>query len=148
MKISDSGLRTIADIESFSPVPYPDARGQSIGYGHFILASDNIVWPITEETAFQLLQQDAAAADTTVNSLVKVPLTQNQHDALVSFVYNVGSANFSTSTLLRLLNSGDYTGAADQFAVWNKSHDAQGQLVELQALDDRRAIEQNLFLTA
>lgn len=147
MELSDSGLQLIADIESFSPFPYPDASGQSVGFGHFILPTDQFTFPLTESFAYHLLQQDAGAANATVNKLVRVPLTQNQHDALVSFVYNVGEPNFATSTLLRLLNSGDYNGAAAQFPVWNKEH-VNGQLVVSQSLVDRRAKEQQLFLTA
>ena len=56
-----------------------------------------------------------------VNALVKVPLTQNEFDSLVSFAYNVGSGNLASSTLLRLLNAGQYGAAQKQFLVWNKA---------------------------
>lgn len=148
MKLTDSGLKLIAEFEGFSATPYPDAQGQSIGYGHFIKAGENIQWPITEEQALDLLKQDAASANTSVNSLVKVPLTQNQHDALVSLVYNIGSGAFAASTLLKLLNAGDYTGAAEQFARWNKSRDASGNLTVNQSLVARRASEASLFMEA
>ncbi len=52
---------------------------------------------------------------------VAVPLTQNQFDALVSLIYNIGEGNFASSTLLKMLNAGNYRGAADQFLVWDKS---------------------------
>jgi lysozyme len=143
MKISDSGLRLIANFEGFSAYPYIDAKGQSVGFGHFILPTDKFTFPMTEETAYTLLGQDAAKANDAVSRFVKVPLTQNQHDALVSLVYNIGEGNFYGSTLLRLLNAGDYMGAAAQFPNWRKS---QGQIV--QALVDRRQQEQNLFLEA
>jgi lysozyme len=147
MSVSDSGLKLIADFETvdgqFSPMPYRDANGHSVGFGHFILPTDNLTFPITEAQAYDLLNQDAAIADKAIQQYVSVPLTQNQHDALVSLVYNIGVENFHTSTLLRLLNQGDYNGAANQFPVWNKS---QHQIID--ALVERRASEQALFLTA
>ena len=77
----------------------------------------------------------------TVNDLVKVPLTQNQFDALVSLTYNIGTGAFEKSTLLKKLNTGDYQGAADQFTVWNK-----GGGKVLQGLVNRRAKEKEVFL--
>lgn len=90
----------------------------------------------------QWLLEDCADAEKAVNDLVKVPLTQNQFDALVSFVFNVGRGNLANSTLLRLLNAGDYAGAAEQFPRWNKS---KGRI--LNGLVARRADEKALFLT-
>jgi lysozyme len=149
MQISNSGLSLIAGFEGFSAVPYVDADGHSIGFGHFILPGElgvTIIPPLTPAQGYDLLNQDAATADAVVSDNVTVTLTQNQHDALCSLVYNIGGAptyHFENSTLLRLLNSGDYNGAADQFLVWNKS---QGQIDP--PLVDRRAKEQAVFLTA
>lgn len=70
-----------------------------------------------------------------------VPLSQNQFDALVSLVYNIGETAFSNSTLLKKLNAKDYQGAADQFPRWNKGG---GQV--LKGLVRRRADERDLFL--
>jgi lysozyme len=53
------------------------------------------------------------SCESTIERLVKVTLQQNQYDALVSFIYNVGASAFGDSTLLRMLNLGDYQGAAD-----------------------------------
>jgi GH24 family phage-related lysozyme (muramidase) len=78
-----------------------------------------------------------------VNELVKVPMTQGQFDALVSLVFNIGRAQFATSTLLRLLNVGDKAGAAAQFPRWNK----QGGVV-LAGLTARRELERQRFLAA
>jgi lysozyme len=142
MKLTDSGLQLIAKFEGFSPYPYKDAQGQSVGFGHFILPSDTFTYPMTEAQAYDLLKQDAAKADAAVTRLVKVPLTSNQHDALVSLVYNIGEGNFGRSTLLRMLNAGDYNSAAAQFSVWKKSG---GEVIT--ALVNRRAREQDVFLT-
>ena len=79
-----------------------------------------------------------------VNRLVKVELTQNQFDALVSLVYNIGVAGFAGSTLLRKLNAGNYIGAADQFLVWHKSR-KNGVLVVNEVLVNRRIQERALF---
>lgn len=95
----------------------------------------------TLEQAKQLKAQDLKRFEKTVNNLVKASLTQNQFDALVSLVYNIGPSAFEKSTLLKKLNAGDYQGAADQFIVWNKS----GGKV-LQGLVDRRTKERKLFL--
>lgn len=150
MKIADSGLNLIADFESFSPVPYADAMGQSIGFGHFLQPGElgnTIIPPISKAQGYDLLNQDAAIAQTAIDNHVAVPLTQNQHDALLSLIYNIGAANFAGSTLLQYLNQGNYDAAAEQFSVWNKTH-INGMLVTSQALADRRSAEQSVFMTA
>ena len=90
-----------------------------------------------------MLMNDIARFEPELDSLAKVPLSQNQWDALMSFVYNLGSANLGPSTLLKLLNAGDYAGAAEQFLRWNK---AGGQV--LAGLTKRRAAERAMFLGA
>ena len=75
-----------------------------------------------------------------VRDLVKVPLSQNQFDALVSFSYNVGTGALGKSTLLKKLNAGDYKGAAEEFKKWNK---AGGKV--LKGLTRRRESEANVF---
>jgi lysozyme len=87
------------------------------------------------------MQHDLKIFERAVNGAVKVPLTQNQFDALVSLSYNIGVGAFKKSTLLKKLNSGDYKGAANQFDVWVN---AGGK--RLAGLVRRRAIEKKLFL--
>lgn len=77
-----------------------------------------------------------------VTQAVKVPLNQNQFDALVSFAYNVGVGALKQSTTLRKLNAGDYTGAADALTMWTKCN---GKV--LAGLVRRRKEERALFLT-
>jgi lysozyme len=96
---------------------------------------------ITKKGAEALLIGDLAWVEDAVNDLVKVDINQNQYDALCSFVYNLGKTNFNNSTLLRLLNKGDYQGAADQLPRWNKQ---KGKV--LRGLTIRRKEEQELFL--
>lgn len=96
---------------------------------------------ITIEEAEELLSQDIAIAEADVARLVKVPLNENQHGALVSFVFNLGAYQFSESTLLRLLNAGDYEGAAKQFPRWIYSGGKK-----LNGLIKRREAERQLFV--
>lgn len=111
----------------------------TIGYGHTggVKKGD----AITEEEADILLSRDVQDAERAINSYVKVAINQNQFDALVSFVYNLGSGNFKSSTLLRKLNQCDYLGAANEFERWNK---AGGKV--LNGLVRRREVEVNLFI--
>lgn len=124
-------------LEAYLPTPNDK---WTIGWGHTSTAKKGMV--ITEQEAQALFDQDVAWAVDAVNSLVKVGLNQNQFDALVSFVFNIGTTNFRNSTLLRKLNNGDYEGAANEFPRWNKQ---KGKV--LRGLVRRRAHEQELFLT-
>ena len=140
-KVVDSGLRLIAKEEGFSAYPYTDAKGKSVGFGHFILPTDQFSYPMDEETAYNLLRLDAKKASDTVDRLVKVSLTQNQKDVLDSLTYNIGITAFADSTLLKVLNSGDYIGAAKQLSAWRKSN---GQIDPV--LVARRERDRKLFL--
>jgi lysozyme len=115
--------------------------------GHFLRGNSNKAEAykqcnnLTELQAIVLLQEDLEEYCHLVKTLIKVPLNENQYAALVSFTYNVGYNSLRTSTLLRLLNAGDYAGAAKQFLMWNKS----GGKV-LRGLTRRREAERALFL--
>lgn len=98
---------------------------------------------ITEQRADALLSQDVSWAEDSVNDLVRVPLTNNQFSALVSFVFNVGVAAFETSTLLRVLNAKDYQEAANQLLRWTKTKKSKGKVVS--GLMRRRQAERGLF---
>ena len=141
-KLTDGGLRLIARLEGFSEVPYRDAQGFSVGFGHFILPSDTFTYPLSREEGYRLLNDDADIAANFVRGYVTVPLTDNQFSALVSLTYNIGGGAFARSTLLKKLNAGDYAGAAGQFQVWRKS---EGKI--LPALVSRRAEEERIFTT-
>ncbi len=140
MDLSLAGLAHLKQFEGLRLQPYTDSAGKwTIGYGHLIKTGESFD-TITEGQAAALLADDVGTAEDAVNALVKVPLTQPQFDALVSFVYNVGVGAFRRSTLLRLLNAGDYAGAAGQFPLWRN---AGGRVV--QGLVNRRAAEVALF---
>jgi lysozyme len=115
----------------------------TIGYGHTSTAHEGMV--ITEAEAERLLRQDLAWVREAIAKHVEVPLSQEQYDALASFIFNVGEGNFASSTLLRKLNAYDYVGAADEFPRWNKQRQ-DGRMVALLGLTRRRAHERELFL--
>ncbi len=146
IKISNSGLDKLKRSEALRLKPYLDSAGKwTIGWGHLIkLPSENYLLDkdgISEAQATELLRQDLATAEDSVNRLVEVPLNGNQFDALVSFVYNVGSGAFRDSTLLKVLNAGDYSGAASQFARWRYA----GGLINA-GLEARRERERTEFI--
>lgn len=97
---------------------------------------------LTVEEAEKMLDEDIERFEAVVKKLVKVRLNENQRGALVSFTFNVGNENFKESTLLALLNAGDYKNAAIQFHRWNKCNGKA-----LKGLTLRREAEQQLFLT-
>jgi lysozyme len=95
---------------------------------------------LTDAEVKDLLRTDAAKAVGPVTRLVTVPLSQQQFDALVSFVFNVGEGNFKSSTLLKELNQGHYDKVPQELNRWVK---AEGKT--LPGLVSRRADEGNLF---
>jgi lysozyme len=118
MKTSQKGVDLIKGFESFSPVPYKCEAGKlTIGYGHLIKPKENFT-RITKEEAEDILKKDISATECALNQYVSVNLNQNQFDALVSLVFNIGVGNFFTSTLLHILNKEDYAGASEQFDRW------------------------------
>jgi lysozyme len=145
MQISENGLNLIKKSEGTKLIVYPDPVGKlTCGTGHLILPSDNLQLgdTITSERADELLRNDLKSAEDTVNNLVKVQLTQNMYDSLVDFVYNVGSGNFHTSTLLRKVNAGLFQDAALEFGKWDKADHKV-----LPGLTARREAEKELFLS-
>lgn len=144
MQVSPAGVALTKSMEGCMLTAYPDpASGGApftCGYGH--TGSD--VKPgmaITQAQANAWLEYDLARSAQIVNSLVHVHLNQNQFDALVDFVFNVGAGNFRSSTLLRLLNAGNFAAAADQFSRWTQ---AAGKTMP--GLVKRRAAERALFV--
>jgi lysozyme len=140
--ISERGLAIIREFEGLRLKAYPDpASGGdpwTIGYGHTLDVEPGDT--CTLEEAEQWLLDDCADAEVAILRHVKVPLSQGQLDALISFVFNLGAGNFAKSTLLRKLNAGDYVGAWQEFPRWNK---AAGKVMP--GLSRRRAAEAKLF---
>ena len=141
MKASEKGLALIRSFEGLRLLAYKDLGGVvTIGYG--TTAGVKMGMEITRDEADRLLLEDAQRFADHVAALVNVPLNQNQTDALVSFVYNVGPAAFGKSTMLKLINQGLLEDAANQFLRWNR---AGGQV--LAGLTRRRVAEKALFET-
>lgn len=139
MKIGKKGLDLIKHFEGFRAQAYLCPAGVwTIGYGTTKGVKKGQVVDI--EKANKMLLSDVAKFEKNVNDLVKVKLTQDQFDALVAFVYNVGPTNFKNSTLLSLLNQGMYDKVDEQLLRWNK---ANGRVLD--GLTRRRISEGVLF---
>ena len=145
MKTSSNGIAHIKEFEGFRGKRYLcPANEPTIGYGHVIRDFERLaLWDadLTEEQATKLLMKDLAERfESAVLEMVTVPLTQGQFDVLVSFAYNLGEAKLRSSTLLKLLNAGDYDGARKQIARWVYSNGKK-----LEGLIRRRARETEMF---
>ena len=120
MRLSAAGLELIKQAEGFRGNRYIDVAGfPTIGYGHKLSPQESFVDGIDRHEAEYLLRRDVAAAEEAVARLVKVHLTQGQFDALVDFVFNLGSGRLAGSTLLKQLNAGQFSDAAGQLLLWN-----------------------------
>lgn len=140
MKTSQTGFSLIKQFEGLKTRAYRCPAGVwTIGYGHTAGVKEHD--DCTPEQAGTWLMEDCLVAELTIDAEVNVPLSQNQFDALVSFVFNLGPGNFITSTLLYKLNAADYAGAANEFDKWVN---AGGR--RLTGLAKRRAAEKTLFL--
>ena len=143
MRTDRAGIAFIKAQEGVELKVYADPRGlPTVGIGHLVTGQDglNLGDTITEAQAETFLGDDLAAAEKAVSELITVKLTQSQFNALVSLVFNIGRTRFAASTLRRLLNCGDYSGAAEQFEKWIY---AAGR--KLPGLVNRRKAERALF---
>ena len=145
MKISSRGLELIKDFEGFSSTSYLCvAKIPTIGWGNTFYEDGTKVKlgdQISKTDALKLLEVVANRdfADKIFPS-IKVKVTQNQFDAMVSLAYNIGAGAFLKSTLLKKVNAGDFAGAGEEFLRWNK---ANGK--EVLGLTKRREREKQLF---
>lgn len=143
--ISQVGLNLIKEFEGLRLKAYDDGVGVwTIGYGTIKYPNGIRVKKgdvCTEAQATEYMKNDLSTFINAINKLVKVNLTQNQFDALVSFTYNLGETNFSNSTLLKKINNNDFIGASKEFAKWNK---AGGKVMN--GLTRRREAERLLFV--
>ena len=144
LQVDIEGLALEENAEGLRLTAYPDpgtgGAPWTIGYGH---TGPDVYegLTITQDVAVALLQKDIASAEAGVKALVDVPLTQGQFNALTDFTFNCGAGNLRSSTMLRLINAGDFAGAEAQFALWNK---AAGKVMS--GLVTRRAAEAAEFL--
>lgn len=141
MQTSSTGVRLIKSFEGFSSHPYKCPAGiWTIGYGHTLGVKEDSSF-ITERYASDILQDDLAKFESSVKRLIKIPIEQNEFDALVSFCFNLGGGSLQRSTLRQKLNRGDKEGAAKEFPKWCY---AGGR--KIKGLLRRRIAEQNMFL--
>lgn len=118
MQPSNDGLHLTKQFEQCRLVAYLDSGNvPTIGWGHTY--NVHLGLTCTQGEADQWLMEDYGHVVSIVNGLVTVPVTQDEFDALCDFVFNLGSSNFAHSTLLHLLNSGNYSGAASEFDRWD-----------------------------
>ena len=139
MNISGEGISLIKKFEGCELESYQDAVGVwTIGYGHTKDVKEGMT--ISKEQADNMLLNELDEYCEHVEKAVQVNLDQCQFDALVCWVYNLGPTNLQDSTLLRILNEGDYGGVPEQIKRWNKA----GGVI-LGGLVKRREAEANLF---
>jgi len=140
MRTSPAGIALICRFEGCKLDAYRDSVGvETIGYGH-TGAGVSEGLHIDQARAEQLLASDLVTFECQVSSAVRVPLSQNQFDSLVSLSFNIGAGAFRNSSLLKRLNGGDYRGAASEFGRWvHAGAEVSPGLVA------RRASEQAMF---
>ena len=143
ISLSAAGLIAIAGFEGFSEEVYIPVPGDlpTVGFGH----ADprlTIGERISKQQAVDFLSQDVKEAQIAVQKCVHVPLTQFEFDAYVSFAYNVGERQFCSSTLVRKLNTGDYSGACEGLKAWVYSGG-----IKYKGLETRRKIEILICMT-
>ena len=146
LSLSSAGLIAITQFEGFSDKVYIPIKGDvpTAGYGHTGPDVDRLPVGtyITKEQALQWLAEDTQEAQDAIQACVKVPLSQQEFDAYVSFTFNVGGSAFCNSTLVKKLNAEDYYGACRELHRWVY---AQGRVVK--GLEARRKME-NLMCIA
>jgi lysozyme len=124
LRLSDDGASLIGDREGCELTAYLDTRGVlTIGVGHTSAAGPPRVFQgmtITKDQAWKIFRQDNQRFRREAHGLIKAPLHQHEFDALASFLFNLGTSQFSGSTALRRLNQGDYAGCAEAMLWWNK----------------------------
>jgi GH24 family phage-related lysozyme (muramidase) len=153
MKTSYKGIALIKEFEGLKLDAYQCSAGVwTIGFGTTKYPNGEKVKNGDKlsglKQANDYLHHDLIQYEQAVDRLVQVPLTQNQYDALVSFVYNLGAGSLAKSTLLKKLNAGDYAGASKEFKKWIYATDPKtGKRIKLTGLIARRKREAELFMS-
>ena len=144
--ISEKGYAIIREFEGFKAEAYLDTGGVwTIGFGTIKYPNGQRVKKgdtCTREQAEQWLKNDCKWVDACLDKYVTAKTTQNQFDALASFVYNIGETAFAKSTMLTLLNQNNFTAAANQFDRWVFDNGKR-----ITGLANRRTKEKALFLS-
>ena len=143
-RVSRAAIELIKRFEGYrqTAAQLPDGRW-TIGHGHTLTARQGA--EVSADDAEALLLYDLIAVAHAINEAVFTPLTQNQFDALASFVFNVGLDSFHQSRVLKRLNEGALIQAACAMEMWRKAS-VGGERIVVDALVRRRAVEKTLFL--
>jgi lysozyme len=147
MSTSKNGLEFISKWEGCILKPYKDIAGlRTIGVGHLIKPGENFPdgVEITKEKALEILANDVKLCEDSIKARIKVPLNQNQFDALVSFGFNCGTGVYTLSDACKALNEGKYEEFPQRILVWSKAK-INGVLQTNQGLYNRRKSEGELF---
>ena len=148
-QINAAGRELIISFEGYRTRVYKDPVGYpTVGVGHLLTAAEREHWPVGTKLSPSIIDAlfttDLVSSEAAVSRLAAVRLSDNEFAALVSFTFNLGAGALGRSTLLKKLNAGEYTAAADEFLKWTK---AGKPLKELPGLVRRRKAERKLFLT-
>ena len=152
-RLSNDGKDLLKSVEGLSLKPYDDqsgkeidlyVKGATIGYGHLIKQNEWNLYKngISLQEANELFENDLMPFEKAVTKSVNTALTQNQFDALVIFVFNIGINSFKNSSVVKIINGEktNYKGLEDAWKAWNKS---QGRV--MQGLNNRRNAEYKLY---
>ncbi len=155
LKTSSTGLNHLKTMEAFMSKLYNDGPNKktghcTIGYGHLVhynhcnvkkyVSEHKYINGISIKQATVILQKDLSIAEKGINKLVTLTLNQNQFDALVSLVFNIGVGAFSSSTLLKVINNNQLNNVPAAFQMWKKT---SGKISA--GLINRRESENRLF---
>jgi len=141
----------IKKFEGFRAAPYKDSAGiPTIGYGTILYPTGKSVTmtdkPVTDDAATGFLSYQMSLKSKAIAPMLQKVASLHQAAAMLSLTYNIGTAAFQSSTVLRKFNLGDIQGAADAFLLWDKAV-VDGQHVVIQGLLNRRTDERTIFLT-
>ncbi|UOF77463.1 lysozyme [Caudoviricetes sp.] len=143
MKINQYGINIIKRFEGLRLEAYKCPAGYlTIGYGHLVRKGEPHT--ITKAKAEQYFESDLKTMSRGVIGLIASPTDDNRFSALVSFAFNLGVTALQESTLMRMHNTGNYTGASKQFDRWVKAR-VGGELIPLDGLVLRRNAEEALY---
>lgn len=116
--ITQAGLELIRAFEGYRPTPYKDIAGKlTQGIGHLLLPGEDFGY-LDPTEAMALLAKDVQVAERAVLRLIKVPLTDRQFDALVSFTFNLGGGALQRSTLRKKVNREEHEDVPAEFLKW------------------------------
>jgi lysozyme len=150
MNTSATAAKQIAEFEGIRLSPYNDISGNAtVGVGHLIHRGplNGTEKSITESEALSTFSSDLVSKAEVFVSRIRVPLNQNQFDALVSFCYNLGCGTLLNLVSETGLNQGKYEAVPPEILKYNKSH-VNGVLVPVSGLTRRRQWEAELFSKA